>query len=192
VAFAFPSERSTVQQYRTTRRDFLRGTGSATAAIACPTIIPASALGRNGAVAPSERIVMGAIGVGGRGAGVLRVLLGRPDVQVVAVCDVAADRLAAAKALVASTCQNDDCAAFADLRELLSGHPDLDAVLIATGDRWHAPAAVMAMTAGMDVYCEKPGSMTIAEGRAVADTAQRYGRVFQTGAQRLSEPNFIY
>lgn len=180
------------QNTNTTRRHFLKATGSAALAAAFPTIIPASALGRGGAIAPSERIVMGGIGMGGRGTGDLRVLLGRPDVQVVAVCDAEAKRMARAKGLVDGTLKNKDCAAYPDMRELLSDRPDIDAVLIATGDRWHAAAAVMAMRAGKDVYCEKPGSMTIAEGREVSDTAKRYGRVFQTGAQRLSEPNFIF
>ena len=181
-----------MQENKTTRRQFLKTTGPAALAVAFPSIVPASALGKGGAVAPSERIVMGAIGVGGRGTGDLKVLLGRRDVQVVAVCDVSAGRLSRAKGLVDGAYNNKDCVAFTDMRELLSGRPDIDAVLIATGDRWHASASVLAMTAGKDVYCEKPGSMTIAEGRDVSDTAKRYGRVFQTGAQRLSEPNFIF
>ena len=177
---------------KTKRRQFLKATGSATLAASLPTIIPASALGRDGAVAPSERIVMGAIGVGGRGTGDLRVLLGRKDVQMVAVCDVDARRMSRARGLVDEANKNKDCAAYTDMRELLAEHPETDAVLIATGDRWHAAASVMAMRAGKDVYCEKPGSMTIAEGRAVSETAERYERVFQTGAQRMSEPNFIF
>ena len=79
---------------------------------------------------------------------------------------------------------------YSDMREFLATRTDIDALLIATGDRWHALAATMAMRAGKDVYSEKPSSMTIAEGRAVVETAKRYGRVYQTGTQRLSEAQF--
>ena len=81
---------------------------------------------------------------------------------------------------------------YRDMREFLATRTDIDALLIATGDRWHAMAAIMAMRAGKDVYSEKPSSMTIAEGQAVVATAQRYGRVYQTGTQRLSEDNFTF
>jgi len=162
------------------------------AALAAPAIVPAAALGKGGQVAPSERIVMGAIGVGGRGSSDLRWLLGQHEVQMVAVCDVDGRRLDAAKRAVDGRYANQDCATFRDLRHLLGERADIDAMLIATGDRWHAPASILAMEAGKDVYCEKPGSLTVAEGRAVAATAERYGRVFQTGAQRLSEPKFIF
>jgi hypothetical protein len=162
------------------------------AALAAPAIIPGTALGKAGAVAPSERIVMGGIGLGGRGSGDLRWLLGQRDVQMVAVCDVQSGRRNAAKAAVDRRNGNTDCATHRDMRDLLAERSDIDAMLIATGDRWHASASILAMEAGKDVYCEKPGSMTVAEGRAVADTAKRYGRVFQTGAQRMSEPKFIF
>jgi predicted dehydrogenase len=75
---------------------------------------------------------------------------------------------------------------------LLAERTDVDAVLIATGDRWHALASVLAMRAGKDVYCEKPACLTMAQGHEVVETAQRYARVYQTGAQRLSEPNHVF
>ena len=81
---------------------------------------------------------------------------------------------------------------YRDMREFLAQRTDIDALLIATGDRWHATAATMAMRAGKDVYSEKPSSMTIAEGQAVVATARRYGRIYQTGTQRLSEDNFTF
>jgi len=81
---------------------------------------------------------------------------------------------------------------YRDIREFLATRTDVDAVLIATGDRWHALASILAMRAGKDVYTEKPSCMTIAEGRAVVDTAKRYGRVYQTGTQRLSEANHVF
>jgi hypothetical protein len=87
---------------------------------------------------------------------------------------------------------NTDCAMYSDMREFLATRKDIDAVLIATGDRWHALASIMAMRAGKDVYSEKPSSMTIAEGQAVVDAARRHKRIYQTGTQRLSEPNFVY
>ncbi|MCZ7636407.1 MAG: Gfo/Idh/MocA family oxidoreductase [Verrucomicrobia bacterium] len=119
-------------------------------------------------------------------------MVGMPDVQWVAVCDVVNRSRQAAKNLVDSKLGNQDCAMYSDLRELLAERTDLDAVLIATGDRWHALASVLAMRAGKDVYCEKPACLTMAESQMIVDTARRYGRVYQTGAQRLSEPHHVF
>lgn len=173
------------------RRHFLKRGALAASAVALPQFIPASALGRGGFVAPSERIVLGAIGVGGRGSHDLGWMIGETDVQFTAVCDVRKVRREAAKATVDGKYGNKDCAVHVDLRELLA-RPDIDAVLIATGDRWHALASILAMRAGKDVYCEKPSCLTMAEGRMVVETARAYGRVYQTGAQRLSEPNHVF
>ena len=136
---------------------------------------------------------MGAIGMGGRciGQQVLHNFLAEPEVQMVAVCDVQSQRREAGQAVVNGHYGNQDCAAYRDLRELLA-RPDIDAVLIATGDRWHALASVLAAKAGKDVYCEKPMSLTIAEGRAVADTMRIFARVYQGGTQRRSVPKFLY
>ncbi|HEV2393215.1 MAG TPA: Gfo/Idh/MocA family oxidoreductase [Verrucomicrobiae bacterium] len=177
---------------RCTRRQFLTRTTMAASALALPYYIPASALGRDGAVAPSERIVMAGIGIGGRGSYDLRTMLAQPDAHWVAVCDVLKHRREAAKNVVDSKYGNTDCAMFGDMRQLLAERPDVDAVLIATGDRWHALAATLAMRAGKDVYCEKPACLTMAQGQMVVETARRYGRVYQTGAQRLSEPNHVF
>jgi len=177
---------------RLTRRRLLKSAVVAGAAVAVPQIIPASALGRGGVVAPSERIVMGAIGVGGRGSGDVNWIMGESDVQFVAVCDVSKSRRDAVKQAVDSRYGNKDCAVYGDLREFLAQRNDVDAVLIATGDRWHALASIMTMRAGKDVYCEKPACLTIAQGQAVVETARRYSRVYQTGAQRLSELNHIF
>jgi hypothetical protein len=173
------------------RRQFLTRSLAASTAFAIPNIVPASALGRGGAVAPSERIVMGAIGLGGRGSGDLGWLLGEADVQFVAVCDVQQRNRNNAKNAVNGKYGNKDCAAYVDMRDLLAERTDIDAMLIATGDRWHTPASILSMQAGKDVYCEKPGALTIAQGQALVAATQRYGRVFQTGAQRASEANFI-
>jgi predicted dehydrogenase len=175
-----------------TRRRFLTRGALAAGAVVLPHYIPASALGRSGAVAPSERIVMGGIGLGGRGSYDLGALLGERDVQWVAVCDVLKSRRDAAKHTVDTKLGTQDCAVYSDLRQFLSERNDVDAVLIATGDRWHALASILAMRAGKDVYCEKPACLTMAQGGKVVETARRYGRVYQTGAQRLSEPNHVF
>ncbi len=169
-----------------TRRRFL----GAAAACAAPAFVPASALGLREATAANSRIAMGAIGVGGRGSADLGTALHEPDVQVLAVCDVSKGRRDAAKRTVDQRYGNSDCAAYVDFRELLA-RTDIDAVILAPGDRWHAPMSIMAMRAGKDVYSEKPGTMSIAEGRALAAAEHRLGRVFQTGTQRRSEYNFI-
>jgi hypothetical protein len=175
------------------RRGFLTGTAfTAGGLVAAPHVITSTALGADGRPPASERIVMGGIGLGGRGSGDLRWLMNEPNVQFVAVCDVNSARRQAAKKAVDGRNRNTDCKVYRDFREFLPSSPHIDAMLIATGDRWHAPAAMLAMKAGKDVYCEKPGTMTIAEGRALVDTAERYGRIFQTGTQRLSEPNFVF
>ena len=169
-----------------TRRQFLTQGAMMASALALPYFIPATALGRDGTVAPSNRILMGAIGIGGRGTGDLSYMLGERDVQFVAVCDVRKERRDAAKKMVDARNGNSDCAVYGDLRQMLD-RTDIEGVLIATGDRWHALASVLAMRAGKDVYCEKPACLTMAEGEMVVETARRYGRVYQTGAQRLSE-----
>jgi hypothetical protein len=175
-----------------TRRRFLQRAALAGGALAAPCLIPASALGRGGAVPPSERIVFGGLGVGGRGTFVLNWMLPEPDVQFVAICDAKRAQRERIKQLVDTRYGNKDCAMYRDIREFLAERTDIDALLIATGDRWHALAATLAMRAGKDVYSEKPSSMTIAEGQAVVETARRYGRVYQTGTQRLSEANFTF
>ena len=174
------------------RRGFLKTAVKAGAALAVPTIIPASALGRDGAVPPSERIVLGGIGLGGRGTSDLRWMLAEKDVQFVAICEARKSRREAIKEIADKHYGNSDCAMYPEIREFLATRTDIDAVLIATGDRWHALASILAMRAGKDVYTEKPSSMTIAQGLAVVDTAKRYARVYQTGTQRLSVANFVF
>lgn len=175
-----------------TRRTFLTHAAAAAGAVAFPTVLPASALGRDGKVAPSERIVLAGIGIGGRGSADLNWMLSQADVQCVAVCDVHKGRREAARALVDGAYGGKTCAAYRDMAQLLAERSDVEAVLIATGDRWHALASVWAMRAGKDVYCEKPACLTMAQARMVVDTARRYGRIYQTGAQRLSEPPHVF
>jgi predicted dehydrogenase len=157
--------------------------------LALPTIVPASALGRDGAVAPSERITLGVIGIGPRCTYDLKSMLELADVRCVAIADVQASRRDAGKKLVDDRYGDQDCKLYRDFRELLD-RKDIDTVLVATGDRWHSPASIMAAEAGKDVYSEKPCGLTIAACQRLADTMQRTGRVFQAGTQRRSVPNF--
>jgi predicted dehydrogenase len=175
---------------RLTRRDLLKT--AAAGAGTLPWLVPGRTLGKDGNAAPSERILLGGIGLGGRGRTVLSEMLGEPDVRFLAICDANRSRREMVKNLVDAKYGNTDCAMSADIREFLAERTDLDAVVIATGDRWHALASIMAMRAGKDVYCEKPSSMTIAEGRMVVETARRYGRVYQTGTQGMSWPNRVF
>jgi hypothetical protein len=177
---------------KVTRRRFLKTTARVGAAVAAPTIVPSAVLGRGGAVPPSEKILLGGIGIRGRGMHDLRWMIGQPDVQFVAICDVQKRQRLAVKDHVDRRYGSKDCAMYPEIREFLAERTDIDAVLIATGDRWHALASILAMRAGKDVYTEKPSSMTIAEGRAVVETARRYERVYQTGTQRLSEANHVF
>lgn len=171
-----------------TRRQFLK---SAAVAVAAPMIVPGSVLGLNGAVAPSNRIVFAGIGVGGRARAVMPNFLGFKEVQYAAVSDCRADRLASAKGLVDTHYANKDCRTYADFRELLA-QKDIDAVFIATGDRWHATASIYAAQAGKDIYSEKPITLTIGEGRALVDACRRYGTIYQAGTQRRSTDSYRF
>jgi len=160
--------------------------------LAVPTLIPATALGRNGAVPPSERIVMAGLGIGGRGSHDLNWMMSEKDVQFVAICDAKKSSRERVKMMIDNKYGGNSCQMYPDIRDFLAARDDIDGLLIATGDRWHALAAAWAMRAGKDVYSEKPSCMTIEEGKMVVETAQRYGRVYQTGTQRLSEANFVF
>ncbi|MCX6868007.1 MAG: Gfo/Idh/MocA family oxidoreductase [Verrucomicrobia bacterium] len=173
---------------KSTRRDFLKTTALA---LGMPTIIPASALGKDGAVAPSNRIVVGGIGIGPRGREDLNAFLKQPDVQFVAIADVQADRRETVRRMANKQYGNEDCTKTRDMFEVL-GRADIDAVLIATGDHWHALGIILAAKAGKDVYCEKPCSMPIRESQELADAVNRYGRVFQAGTQRRNVDNFRF
>lgn len=173
------------------RRQLLRRAAKASALLALPQFVPSSVLGIGGAVAPSEKIVLGAIGIGGRGQHVLTEMLEHKDVQFVAICDIRAERREAVKNLADAKYGTKDCATYRDMHEILA-RQDIDAVLIATGDRWHTMASITAAKAGKDIYCEKPCSMTIAESRALADTLLREGRIYQAGTQRRNVGNFVF
>ena len=161
---------------RTTRRSFLRTCAAATVAV--PFIVDAKVFGAN------DRINMGFIGMGSQGRGDMGGFLGFNDVRAVAVCDVVDAHLNMAQKQVNDRYGNTDCMAYKDFRDVIA-RDDIDAVFIGTPDHWHAVIAIAAMKAGKDVYCEKPETLTIREGRQMTTVARTYGRVFSGGSQRV-------
>jgi predicted dehydrogenase len=169
------------------RRRFLRRA----LGVAAPLVVPGSVLGLGAAVAPNSRIVFGGIGMGNRALYVLPNFLAFPDIHFAAVSDAREDRRKVSKEAVDSHYRNQDCRVYRDFRDLLA-QKDIDAVLIATGNRWHATASMFAARAGKDVYCEKPISLTIREGRELINTARRYGAIYQAGTQRRSTGSYQF
>ncbi|HOX38154.1 MAG TPA: Gfo/Idh/MocA family oxidoreductase [Candidatus Brocadiia bacterium] len=170
------------------RRQFL--TAAASAAFA-PYIVTSNALGKNGTPSASNRIVMGQIGCGGMGNGDMGAFLGNPECQVVACCDVDTSRREDSVKTVNLRYLGNVCKGYNDFREIIA-RDDIDAVGIATPDHWHAIIAIAAAKAGKDMYCQKPLSLTVREGRVMSDTIKRYGVVFQTGSQQRSGPEFRF
>ncbi|HEY3244855.1 MAG TPA: Gfo/Idh/MocA family oxidoreductase [Phycisphaerae bacterium] len=175
-----------------TRRAFL---GAAVATAVAPYVISGRALGR---AAPSGRITLGMIGIGNMGGGHLEAFLGNGDVQIVAVCDVdrtkrenARTKVEEQYAAATESGTYHGCDIYNEFEELLARR-DIDAVVIAVPDHWHAIVAITACRMGKDVYCEKPLALTIREAREMANTARRYARVFQTGSQQRSDNLFRY
>ena len=171
-------------QRRVTRRGFLRG---AAAAVGAPYVLTSAALGRGPFPAASERVTLACIGVKNQGGGHLRSLLRWPEVRVLAICD--ADEEILDKGMAGAAGAYGDGAKgtkrYVDFREVMA-RGDIDGVVIATPDHSHAHIAVAAMRSGKDAFVEKPMTLTIREGRAMAEAAQRYGRVVQVGSQRRS------
>jgi len=177
------SQSNTPKRSTISRRDFLRtSVFAAGTAVAVPTIVPSSVFG---ATAPSERITIGCIGVGNMGTSDMRAFRGNANSQVVALCDVDANYLEKAR----QTAQLEKDACYRDFRALLARR-DIDAVTVVTPDHWHVPISIAAIRAGKDVYCEKPLTLTIEEGRTLANEVKRYGRVLQTGSQQRSGAEF--
>lgn len=170
------------------RRRFL---GRMFAAAAAPLVVPGRVLGLDGAIAPSNKITFGVIGVGNRALFILPNFLTQPDVQMLAVSDAREDRRQAGKQAVDNFYRNQACRVYRDFRELLA-QPDIDAVLIATGNRWHATASMFAARAGKDIYCEKPISLTIREGRQLVEMCRRHGTIYQAGTQRRSTESYQF
>jgi len=156
---------------------------------AAPMIVPGSALGLQGETPPSDRFIMGGIGIGNRGRSDLRSFLPDPRVQFVAVCDIRAERAELVKTAVDEHYGNSDCEMI-DYAGKILDRDDIEILLIATSDRWHTMMASWAAQAGKDMYCEKPAAISIAECYALREVMERYGTVFQAGTQRRNLPHF--
>jgi predicted dehydrogenase len=170
------------------RRDFLKGMAGAAAA-GFPMIVPSRALGRDGYVAPSDKLVFGAIGVGRQGSGDMRGFLNNPDVRMAAICDVNQATRERIATVVNQRYGDTACAQINDYRELLS-RSDIDAVMIATGERWHPLIASAAARAGKHMYCEKPLALSVAACKAVREAVNENSVAFQFGTQQRS--SFMY
>ncbi len=196
------------------RREFLKSTGLAAAAAVAPTIIPGSAFGKNGAVAPSERIVLGCIGLGGQGTHNMRAFINQPDTEIIALCDTdegvgdfdmlyqepgnnrAGLNPAVQKAIAAYKAQGvtkskNDFATYIDYRELLD-RKDIDAVTVCTPDHWHGLISIAAAKAGKDIYCEKPLVNSVVEGRVLCEAVRQNNRILQTGSHERSNNSVRY
>lgn len=167
----------------TIRRRFLQ------AAALGQLVVRASALGRGGAIAPSDRVTVGLVGTGWQGGNNISSFLGEARAQVVALCDIDRKHLDEGLALVKKANPSDTCAAYHEMGELFA-RPDIDAVCLSLPDHWHGIAAMEALRAGKDVYGEKPLAHNWAEGRAIANAVRRYGRIWQTGSWQRSRANF--
>jgi len=168
------------------RRQFLAVTG---AVLAAPTLIPASALGRGGATAPSERITLGVVGWGMQGPSNTDAFLREKDCQVLTACDLDQNHLQAAMSRINGHYGTSDCKSYKDFREMMA-RSDIDAVMLAVPDTWHALVAVEAANNKKDIYGEKPLARTIAEQQAIVQAVQKNQRIWQTGSWQRSVANF--
>jgi predicted dehydrogenase len=168
------------------RRRFLAAAGLA---VAAPTFVPASVFGTEARPAPSGRITMGVVGWGMMGPGNTNAFLGAKDCQVVAACDVDKKHLQAAVGRINGHYKNQDCKAYHDYREMMA-RADIDTVMLALPDTWHALTAVEAAKNKKDVYGEKPLARTIAEQQAIVKAVRDHGRIWQTGSWQRSVRNF--
>src|SRR5262245_503127 len=182
----------TTRNGQTTRRAFLGAAGAA----ALPIIVPRIVLGDDKKDSANSRLGLGFIGMGTMNRGHLNHFLGQKEVQVLAVCDVDTTRRESAKNTVETRYAEQiksgtykGCAAYNDFHELIA-RKDIDAVVIATPDHWHAIPALEACKAKKDIYCEKPLTLTIGEAKALIDAVRKYERVFQTGSQQRSSREF--
>jgi len=169
-----------------TRRHFLATTG---AALALPTILPRGVFGEDAKPAPSNRVTLGVVGWGMQGPGNTQAFLAESDCQVVAACDLDKHHLQSAVGTVNDHYQNKDCKAYHDYREMLA-RPDIDAVMLAVPDHWHALVATEAARQKKDIYGEKPLAKTIAEQQAIVRAVQKHNRIWQTGSWQRSVANF--
>ena len=171
---------------KTNRRDFLKQSGTVAAGtLILPQLIPSTALGMGGKLAPSDRIVMGCIGVGGQGTNNLRSFLWSKEVQFVAVCDVYTNHTDSAKGIIDKINNNSDCRTYVDYREFLEKEK-IDAVSIALPDHWHGLIYSAAANKKLDIYGEKPLARTIQDGRAIVSAVKKNNVVWQTGSWQRS------
>lgn len=183
-----PAMKPTSSGLRVSRRRFLAATG---AAVAFPTIIPSSALGADGAVAPSNRITMGVVGWGMQGPGNTSNFMRQPDCQVVASANIDKSHLERSLNAINSHYKNKDAKGYDDYREMMA-RKDIDTVMLAVPDHWHALMAVEAANNKKDIFGEKPLARTIAEQQAIVRAVQANQRIWQTGSWQRSERNFHY
>jgi len=170
-----------MNRHKETRRSFI---GKTALALTAPTVITSTALGNADTPAASERLTLAGIGMGGRGRGDINAFMGRKDIVLVAACDVAMSRAEGVAKGANGRYGEGTCKAYQDFREPC-GRDDIDLVFCGTPDHWHALITIDACKNGKDVFCEKPLSLTIEEGRAMVEAARRYGRVFSSGSQRV-------
>ncbi len=181
-----------MKERKINRRQFLKKAAPVTVgAIAFPHIVPSAVFGKNGRVAPSNKILMGCVGVGWMGAAHVNSFLKEQDCRIVAVCDVDTNHLNAAKDTVDKRYGNNNCVTYHNFHQLLA-REDIDAVSLALPDHWHAIPAILAAESGKDIYGEKPFSHTLAEGRAMCEAVKRYERIWQTGSWQRSVSNFRF
>lgn len=168
------------------RRDFIATTALA---LSAPAILTGCATSRKRRKPTSERITMGVVGWGMMGPGNTGAFLGMPDCQVVAACDLDRNHLNAAVNTINDHYGNKDCRAYHDYREMMA-RDDIDAVMLAVPDNWHALVAVEAARQGKDIYGEKPLARTIAEQQAIVRAVQKNKVIWQTGSWQRSVGNF--
>ena len=174
---------------RVSRRGFVSGMA---ASLAAPLVIPRHVLGGDNNAPANEKIVLGAVGIGKMMYGShLPHFLRMPEVKVVAVSDVDTTRREAGKKRVDDAYKNTDCAAHNDYREIVE-RGDVDAIVCATPDHWHAMVILAACKAGKDIYCEKPLTNNLMEAKAVMDAVNASDIIFQTGSQQRASKNFRY
>ena len=179
------------------RRQFLtKSTTVAAGLIGIPYVVGSSALGKAGGAAASSRITIGCIGTGNQGGALLRGFLGKPDAQVVAICDVHKTKREGSCTVVEKRYAEKraggtfkGCSPYNDFRELLA-RPDIDAVVVAPPDHWHVPISLAAARAGKDIFLEKPIGVSLGEAQRLREAVVRYGTVFQFGTQQRSDVKF--
>jgi predicted dehydrogenase len=174
---------------RLNRRSFLKITGAAGAALAFPTFIPASALGRDGRPAPSERITLGVVGWGFQGPDNSKQFMKLDDVQIVASCNLDKEHLKKSVKVINGFYKKKVVKTYHDYREMMA-RPEIDAVMLAVPDHWHELVSVEAARCGKDIYGEKPLAKTIGEQQRIVQAVKEHGRIWQTGSWQRSSGSF--